>query len=412
MLVKNLNDKIWAYALKNSIHYGGKANPSAVISSLFNEGLEKSEVKEVMPKIQEIINEISKLSIQKQKKKFKELEEFISRRTEREGLPELPNAENGVTMRYRPAPSGPMHVGHIISNLSSSLYVEKYGGKFYVIFDDTDPEAVLKDSYKKLKEDCNWIFGNVTEFINSSDRMELYYNYAKKLIETKNAYVCTCDKDKFKENISKSIACTCRENSVEENISKWNKMLDKNGFSQGQAVLRFKTPEKHKGINNPNPAMRDFPLARINETTHPIQKNKYRVWPLMNLVVPVDDMELKMTHVIRGKDHKDNAKRQKMIFEVFNKPYPWTFFIGRIKFTDLVLSKREITKLINEGVYSGWDDPKLPTVSSLRKRGYTKEAFKKFIEDRGLTESDKVISEKDFFKVIENNMKNVNSTTQ
>ena len=412
MAIKDLENKIWAYALKNSIHYGGKANPGAVVSSLFNEGLEKSEVKKVMPKIQEIINEISKLPIEKQEKKFKELEEFISRRTEREGLPELPNSENGVTMRYRPAPSGPMHVGHIISNLASSLYVEKYGGKFYVIFDDTDPEAVLKDSYKKLKEDCNWIFGNVTEFINSSDRMELYYNYAKKLIETNNAYVCTCDKDEFKENISKSIACTCRNNSVEENTSKWNKMLDKKGFSQGQAVLRFKTPKKHGGINNSNPAMRDFPLARINETTHPIQKNKYRVWPLMNLVVSVDDMELKMTHIIRGKDHKDNAKRQEMIFEIFDKPYPWTFFIGRIKFNDLVLSKRQITKLINEGVYSGWDDPKLPTVSSLRKRKYTKEAFAKFIEDRGLTESDKVISEKDFFKIIENNMKNKNSLGQ
>lgn len=403
-MVENLNEKIKAYALKNAIAYKGKANPGAVLSGLFNEGLEKSQVKEVMPKINEIISEISSLPLEEQEKEFEKLKEFTSKREEREGLPELPNAEKGVIMRYRPAPSGPMHVGHIISNLVSSLYVEKYGGKFYVIFDDTDPEAVLKDAYDKLKEDCNWIFGNVYKFLLSSDRMSLYYEYAKKLIETQNAYVCECSPEEFKENISKKIACNCRNKSKEQNIKDWEKMLDKKGFNPGEAVLRFKTPEEHGGVNNPNPAMRDFPLARINEHTHPIQKNKYRVWPLMNLVVSVDDMDLGMTHIIRGKDHKDNAKRQEMIFEIFNKKYPWTFFIGRIKFTDLVLSKRNITDLINKGVYSGWDDPKLPTVSSLRKRGYTRESFAKFLEDRGLTESDKVISAKDFFDVIDRNL--------
>src|SRR4030042_256112 len=89
------------------------------------------------------------------------------------------------------------------------------------------------------------------------------------------------------------------------------KMLDKYGFREGQAVLRFKSDMKHK-----NPAMRDFPLARIVLTEHPRQKNKYRVWPLMNLAVTVDDIEMKMTHIIRGKDHLDNAKRQEMIYKV------------------------------------------------------------------------------------------------
>ena len=404
MAIENLNEKIKAYALKNAIAYGGKANPGSVISSLFNEGLEKSEVKDVMPKINEIISEISKLSLEEQEKEFEKLKELTSKREERVGLPELPNAEKGVTMRFRPAPSGPMHVGHIISNLVSSMYVEKYGGKFYVIFDDTDPEAALKDAYEPLIQDCNWIFGNVYEFLYSSSRMELYYDYAKKLIEKESAYICECSQEQFKESAEKKIACPCRNKSKEQNLIDWEKMFDKNGFKVGEAVLRFKTPEKYGGIKNPNPAMRDFPLARINEHPHPREGTKYRVWPLMNLVVSVDDMELNMTHIIRGKDHKDNAERQKMIFEIFNKKYPWTFFIGRIKFTDLVLSKRKITELIESGVYSGWDDSKLPTVSSLRKRGYTREAFSKFLESRGLTESDKVISAKDFFDVIDRNL--------
>jgi len=123
----------------------------------------------------------------------------------------------------------------------------------------------------------------------------------------------------------------------------------------------------------------------------------------MNLSVSVDDIELEMTHVIRGKDHKDNAQRQKMIYKVLGmeKKFPWTFFIGRIKFSDLELSKRKIVEAVKEGKYSGWDDPKLATVSAIKKRGYKKEAIEKFIEQRGLTESDKVISSKDLFEVLD-----------
>ncbi|MDP3966177.1 MAG: glutamate--tRNA ligase family protein [archaeon] len=402
-MIKNLDKKIKGYALKNAIHYEGRANPGAVISALFNEGLEKKDVKEVMPKINETIKEISKLSLEEQKKEYEKLKKILSERESREGLPELPNAEKGVVMRFRPAPSGPLHIGHIVSNVYNSLYAKKYGGKFYIIFDDTDPETTLKESYNEIKKGCDWMFGNVTEYLNASDRMDIYYKYANKLLQAGNAYVCTCSSEKFKEIAMKKQECACRKKSVEENIQDWEKMLDKNGFKEGDAVLRFKTPEEEQGMKNPNPAMRDFPLARINETSHALQKKKYRVWPLMNLSVPADDIELKMTHVIRGKDHKDNAKRQKMIYKVLglDKKFPWTFFIGRVKFTDMELSKRKIVQATKEGKYSGWDDERLATISAIKKRGYKPEAFQKFAEERGLTEVDKVISTADFFKAIE-----------
>jgi glutamyl-tRNA synthetase len=403
--MKISKDKIRAYALKNAIHYKGKANQGAVISGLFAEGLKKDEVKEYSSKIKEVVDEVNKLSLKEQEEDYKDFEDMVSERDIREGLPELPDvSKKGVIMRFRPAPSGPLHVGHIISNLPSSMYVNKYGGKFYIIIDDTSPDTTLKDSYKNIKEDCDWIYGNVTEYINSSDRMDLYYGYAVSLIEKKSAYVCTCSAEDFKNLAMKKKDCPCRNKSVKENINDWEGMISKNfvnSYKPGDAILRFKTPENLGGMKHKNPAMRDFPLARINEKKHPLQGNKYRVWPLMNLVVSVDDMEFGMTHIIRGKDHRDNAERQKMIFDVFNKKYPWTFFIGRIKFTDLVLSKRKITSMIESGEFSGADDEKLPTISSLRKRGYKPEAFRKFIELRGLTEVDKVISSKDFFKVID-----------
>jgi glutamyl-tRNA synthetase len=280
--------------------------------------------------------------------------------------------------------------------MPSSLYVKKYGGKFYIVFDDTDPERVVSEAYESIKKDLDWIFGNVTEYIASSDRMEIYYKYAEKMINSGKAYVCTCSQEEFKKFAGAKKECPCRKINTKENSERWKKMLDKKGYNEGEAVLRFKL-----NMKDPNPAMRDFPLARINAKKHARQGKKYRVWPLMNLVVPIDDMEFGMTHIIRGKDHMDNAKRQEKIFEVFGKKYPWAFFVGRIKFSDLELSKRKIIKKIEEGEYSGWDDERLPTVASLRKRGFKPEAFAKFVEQRGLSEVDKVITTQNFFKIID-----------
>ena len=392
----DIEKKTRAYALKNAIAHEGKAMQGPVISSLFNEGLEKSEVGKYAKKISEIIMKVNAMSLGEQEKEFKKLGKEVHEREEREGLPELPDAKKGVVMRFRPAPSGPLHIGHIISNLASSIYVKKYGGRLYVIIDDTDPETTLADAYKNIPKECDWIFGNVGKYLISSDRMELYYDYVEKLIKKNSAYVCECSSEEFKKFADEKKNCPCRKFNAEKNLERWKKMLDKNGFGEGEAVLRFKSDMKHK-----NPAMRDFPLARINETKHPKQGNKYRVWPLMNLAVAVDDMELKMTHIIRGKDHKDNAERQKLIYEVFKKKFPWTSFIGRIKFTDLVLSKRKINASIKSGEFSGADDVRLPTIASLKKRGYKPETFAKFVEQRGLTEVDKVIDSKELFQLLD-----------
>jgi glutamyl-tRNA synthetase len=395
--MEKLEKKIRAYALKNAIAHEGKAMQGPVMSSLFSEGLDKKEVGKQAKRISEILLEINSLSLEEQKKQFEKVKDDVSERETHEGLDELPNAEKGVLMRFRPAPSGPLHLGHIISNMASSLYVKKYGGKFYVIIDDTDPKTTLASAYADIPRDCNWIFGNVSEYLVASDRMALYYEYVEKLIDKKSAYICTCSQEKFKKFVEEKKDCPCRKLSVKENMERWNKMLDKKGFAEGKAVLRFKSDMKHK-----NPAMRDFPLARISETPHPRQGDKYRVLPLMNLSVVVDDMELKMTHIIRGKDHRDNAERQRMIFDIFKKKFPWVFFIGRFKFTDLVMSKRKLTAAIKSGEFSGEEDERIPTIASLRKRGYQPKAFAQFIEQRGLSEVDKVMDSKEFFQLLDN----------
>lgn len=398
MGMKNFSKEMRAYALKNALEHEGKAVYGAVINGLFNHGLEKKDIKKITPEILKIIKEINSLSIEEQKKQFGSVEELIGHRHEREGLPELENVDRkkGVVTRFAPSPSGPLHVGHALSAMPSSLYVKKYGGKFYVRIEDTNPENIYEKAYKMIKGECEWLFDNVEEYIIQSDRLKVYYKYTEKLIGFGVGYVCECDNEKFKEMIEKQKECPCRKLGRKENLLRWKRMLDAEGYKEEEAVLRFKG-----NIKDSNPAFRDFPLARINLAEHPRQGKKFRVWPLMNLAVAVDDIEFKTTHAIRGKDHRDNSVRQKMIYSVLKKKFPENLFVGRINFDDFELSTTKTRKAIESGVYSGWDDPRLPFIASLKKRGYKKEAFELMALQRGISEVDKVMTQKDFYELLD-----------
>ena len=172
--------KIKAYALKNAIAYKGKAAQGAVVSGLFNEGLKKTDMKTYGKKISEIINEVNKMSLDEQKKEYEKLKEVVSEREIREGLPELPNAEKGVVMRFAPSPSGSLHVIHGLNTALSYDYVLKYGGKFYLRIEDTNPENIDVKAYKLIEEDVKWLTKGKAKIVIQSERMKLYYKYAEK----------------------------------------------------------------------------------------------------------------------------------------------------------------------------------------------------------------------------------------
>jgi glutamyl-tRNA synthetase len=396
--MKNLDYKIRAYALKNALAHDGKAVQGSVISSLFHEGLKKEDVKKYIKDISGTITNINSLSVEEQMREFETLKDFISEREVREGLSELPGAKKGkVIMRFAPSPSGPMHIGHALTFCLNLLYVKKYGGKLYLRIEDTNPDNIYPKAYKMLEDEAEWLSEGMAKVVIQSDRMNLYYKYSETLIKKNAAYVCTCSAEAFKEFVMQQKDCPCRKLSEKENMERWNKMQDKNGFKEGEAVLRFKSSMKNK-----NPAFRDFPLARINLTKHARQGNKYRVWPLMNLSVTTDDIEMGMTHIIRGKDHRDNAERQKMIYKVLGEKFPWTAFLGKIHFKDMELSMTKMRQDIEEGKYKGWDDKRLPTIASLKKQGYKPSAFWKFAEQVGLSESDKIMDRKEYFLLLDN----------
>ena len=212
---------IYAYALKNAVEHEGKAVAGSVIAGLFNHGLSKDKVKDVMKDVSDVLKEVNSWKIDKQNTEYLKYVELIGHRPERDGLAELPNVPaTGVVMRFAPAASGQLHLGHVIAGIPTSEYVKKYGGKFFVRIEDTNPEKTDPDSYEGFKRDCDWLFGNVTEYIIQSDRLPIYYKYAEKLIHERACYVCTCDNEKFKILINKNKACPCRSAGIDQTC-KW-----------------------------------------------------------------------------------------------------------------------------------------------------------------------------------------------
>jgi len=399
-----MKELIRKFALKNAFDFNGNINDKVVLGAVLKEAPElRTKVPEILKEIQTQAKEITKLSKEQVQKELHKIDpELLKEKKEekREGLKELEGVEKkkGVIMRFAPSPSGPMHIGHAFTGGLTCLYVKKYGGKFILRIEDTNSDNIDSVAYEMLPKDAEWIFGNVTEVWIQSDRMKVYYDYAEKFIKLGSCYVCTCSQEEFKEYSEKMQDCPCRNLNPEENLKRWKKMFDKaKGYQEGEAVLRFKSSMQDK-----NPAMRDFPLVRINDSEHPRQKFKYRVWPLMNLCVTVDDIEAGMTHIIRAKDHADNAKRQEMMYKALGlgDKFPHTYFLGRYNFEGLEISCSKTRAKINAGEFTGWDDIRVPFLAALKRRGYQPGAFLKYTELVGLSPVDKTVPQEEFWKSI------------
>ncbi len=394
------------WALDNARKYKGKANQGAVISKIINEIPEiKTKLKEIMPEIAGIIKEVNSLGIEKQ---IKELEKIApelleeKKKTEEKKLKPLPKAVKGkVVTRMAPSPSGPLHIGHAFVLSLNSEYAKKYDGKLILRIEDTNPENIYPPAYEMIEQDAKWLTQNkIAKIEIQSSRLEKYYAYAETLIKKGQAYVCKCDPDKFRKLIQAKKACKCRNLDPKEHEKRWKKMFKE--YKPGEAILRIKTD-----LENPNPALRDWPAMRINTHKHPKTGTKYKVWPLMNFSVVCDDHDLGITHSIRGKDHMTNEERQKQVRRLFGWKDPVALFFGRINFKGIKLSSTETRKKIEYGEYEGWDDIRLHTIRALKRRGYQPEAFIKFAIDMGLSLTDKTVDKKEFYKILNSHNKEI-----
>ena len=396
-----LRELIRKAALLNAIGHGGAAQAGAIVGKILGEKQElRSRVKELAVVINAVVNEVNSLSFSEQKaiveKKWPETQK--KEKAEEKRLPSLPNVDKykQVVTRFSPNPDCVLHLGSARAILLSHEYARIYDGKFILRFEDTDPK-IKKPSlkfYDSIRQDLKWLGCKVDEEYIQSDRLPVYYEYAERLIAGGNAYICECVPEEFRKQTLAKQPCSCREVPVNEQLEKWYTMLN-GGYTEGQAVVRVKTE-----LENPNPAVRDWPALRIIDTKkypHPRVGSKYIVWPLYNLAAGLDDHLMGMTHIIRGKEHFTNMVRQKYMYDYLGWTYPEAIHYGRLKITGAFLSKSKIVQGVKEAIYTGFDDPRLGTFAALRKRGITPEAIKKMIIDVGIKSNDITLSWENLF---------------
>jgi len=381
------------HALLNAIQHDGKANVQVVLGKIISENPKvRNKIKKIIPEIKKIVAEVNSLPLDEQKDRIKELGFKIEKKKVEEvkELPPLPNVKKykKIVMRMAPFPSGPLHIGNARMVLLNNEYVKKYKGKLLLVIDDTigsEAKIPTKEAYQLVKEGLKWLGVKWHKIIYKSDRMELFYEWAEKLIKMGHAYVCECPKDVLRENREKRLECDCRKQNPKTNLEKWKRML-KGGYEKGQATVRLKTNMKH-----PNPAFRDRVLLRISDREHPRVGKKYRVWPMLEFSWAIDDHFLGVTHILRGKDLVMEDMMEEFIWNLLEWKHPEFIHHGMLRFEGLKLSKTQARMLIEKKIYTGWDDPRTWSLQSFKRRGILPEAIKNFILSFGLSLNDVAI---------------------
>lgn len=396
---EELETKIWKFALKNAIFHEGEAQVNAVLGKIMSENPDLN-AKAIREKIKEVVKEVNSLPLEAQKSEANKLSVTLKKeeKEEREELPELDRAEGGVVTRAAPNPNGPLHIGNARAFILSYLYRQKYGGRFILRYDDTDPKTPGKKPEKKfydwIKEDLKWLGCEPDLIVYASDRMDTYYEIIYELLKNGNAYVCTCKPKEWGKLRDERKECPCRNLEPEKNLERWSKMVD-GDYGEGEAVVRIKTDINHK-----NPAIRDWPAARVLENVnHPRVGDEYRVWPLYNLASGIDDHDLGVTHIFRAQEHSTNTEKQKYLYKHLGWNYPDAIHHGRLSLKGMVLSTSKTRKGLKKGKFKGWEDPRLGTIRALKKRGFQPETIIKLIKQIGTKSNDTTISPKNLASI-------------
>ena len=383
---EEIKKEIRKLALQNAFEHEGRTQDKIILAKILGTKPEfRSKVKEIVGDIAEIVSAVNQISFEEQKNEIEEnFPEILipkEKIEERDGLPPLKGAEQGkVITRFPPEPNGYPHIGHAKAAIINAEYAKMYGGKFILRMDDTNPEAERMEYHAAIKVGLDWLGIKFDIIKSTSDDMELFYKKGIELIDSGKAYVCTCKRDDISNNRKERKACKCSRGDIKQNIQGWEKMFDK--FKPGDAIVRFRGDMKAD-----NAVMRDPVLFRIIDEKHYTLGNKYRVWPSYDFAVAIEDSNDGVTHAFRSKEFELRKELIDAILDALNMRKPYQDFFSRLEFKGMPISKRIIKPLIEEGKVSWYDDPRLPTLESLRRRGIKPEAIKKFILSLGLTKA-------------------------
>ncbi len=387
-MADDLKKEIRKIALQNAVEHNGKTKDKFVLSKSLGTIPElKNNVKEVIPEIASIVSQVNGMSIEEQKTEIQnnfpeifDVKENV--KEERVGLPPLEGAEQGkVVTRFTPAPNGYPHIGHAKAAIISEEYAKMYGGKLVLRYDDTNPEDTRLEYWAAIKVGLDWLGIEFDEIKNTSDDIGLLYDKCVEMIKKNYAYVCTCKRDTISKNRKEMVSCECSMGDVKQNEERWERMFKK--YKPGEAIVRFRGDMESK-----NTVMRDPVLFRINDARHARLAEEHRVWPSYDIAVAVEDSTDGITHALRSKEYELRNELYHAILDALDMRHPKMLEFSRLEFKGMPVSKRILRPLIDEGKVSSYDDPRLPTLAALERRGITPEAIRKFTLSLSLTKAD------------------------
>lgn len=305
---------------------------------------------------------------------------------------------DSIITRFPPEPNGYLHIGHAKSICLNFGLANDFNGKVNLRFDDTNPVKEDVEYVNSIKEDVKWLGFDWDNLYFASDYFDEMYNRAILLIKKGKAYVCDLTQDEIREYrgtlTEAGKESPYRNRSVEENLDLFERM--KNGeFEDGSKVLRAKID-----MSSPNINFRDPIIYRIAHSTHHNTGDKWCIYPMYAFAHPLEDAIEGITHSICTLEFAD----QRPLYDWFVKEcemesIPRQIEFARLNLTNTVMSKRKLKQLVDEGVTDGWDDPRMPTISGLRRRGYTAEAIRNFCREIGVSKADSKVDSQmlDFF---------------
>ncbi|XP_066249632.1 bifunctional glutamate/proline--tRNA ligase [Euwallacea similis] len=295
---------------------------------------------------------------------------------------DLPGAEMGkVIVRFPPEASGYLHIGHAKAALLNEYYQETFKGKLIMRFDDTNPAKENPHFEKVILEDVAMLEIKPDMFTHTSQYFDLMLEYCEKLIKENKAYVDNTEPETMKLERELKVESACRNNSVEANLKIWEEM--KKGSEIGQKYcIRAKID-----MQSPNGCMRDPTIYRCKNEEHPRTGTKYKVYPTYDFACPIVDAIEGVTHTLRTMEYHDRDAQFYWFIEAMGlrKPHIWEY--SRLSMTNTVLSKRKLTWFVEQGLVDGWDDPRMPTVRGVLRRGMTVQGLKEFIIAQGSSRS-------------------------
>lgn len=380
--MKDFSYEIKAYALKNGIEHG-KADAGKIVSKLFQHGLDKKDVKKIMPEIARIVKEAN--SIKDKEKEFGKYKKYVKEKEEEKekDLPEIDvSGIKEIVTRMAPEPSKYNHLGHALTFLINYIYAKKYNGKCLLRFEDTNPEKVSQEYVDVMKEDIIEYLGIKPDGIRFvSDDMKILYDYAEKLVEMEKAYICFCDREKMQNYRHEGKECECRKKKLKDNIKEWKNFLA-GKYGEGECVLRIKGDMKSN-----NHVMRDSVIFRIVDKKHYKQGSKYKAWPMYDFYNPIEDSLMNVSLILRSNEFDMRVELQDYIKDLLKLKKQRIVQYGRFNVMEFTTKGREIREMIDSGKLIGWDDPRLITLKALKRRGIVKEAFYELVKQIGLSKN-------------------------